>query len=186
VTPAQAERPVLIASGHGGAVHQNSLDLCRLFANGLKLHRGNEPLSIADVGSIDLNGTYRSLFDLPGWRYIGFDIRPGKNVDVVLAGPDDWKLPDEHREVFDVVISGQVLEHVAAPWRWIKDVASLCSPGGLIWISAPNTEVFHEHPLDCWRVWPDGMRAILREGGLEEFTCAAVGPDTVAIARKPK
>jgi SAM-dependent methyltransferase len=160
--------------------------LCREFANGLKLHRGNEPLSIADVGSIDLNGCYRELFERPGWRYVGFDIQPGKNVDVLLAGPDDWKLPDYHCEAFDIVISGQCLEHVAAPWRWIRDVASLCKPGGLIWISAPNTEVFHEHPIDAWRVWPAGMSALLQEAGLEELSCTAVGPDTCAIARKPK
>jgi SAM-dependent methyltransferase len=142
-------------------------------------------LRIADVGSYDVNGTYRDLFVRPGWEYVGFDIREGVNVDYVLAGSENWQLPQEHRQAFDVVISGQCMEHVAAPWKWIVNVASLCKPGGLIWLAVPNTEVFHEHPIDCWRVYPDGMRAILREAGLVELLCRIVGPDTITIARKP-
>lgn len=162
-------------------MHENSRNLCRSFVAGLKAHTSG-PLLIADIGSLDLNGTYRGLFDRPEWTYTGFDIQAGKNVDVVLP-LTDW--PQEYREAFDVVISGQTMEHVAAPWLWIKDVAGLMKPGGLLWLAVPNTEVFHEHPIDAWRVWPDGMRAILREGGLTEVTCYAQGPDTLAIARKP-
>lgn len=166
-------------------MHDNSYKLCARFVDGLIIHTTG-PLAIADVGSRDVNGTYRALFDRPGWTYAGFDIEAGGNVDMVLAGPDDWKLPDEYRQAFDVVISGQCMEHVAAPWRWIKNVASLCRPGGLLWLAVPNTEVFHEHPIDAWRAWPDGMRAILQEGGFDVLLCFADGPDTVGIGRKPK
>ena len=151
------------------------------------MHFHDKPLRIADVGSIDINGCYRELFDRAGWEYVGFDIRPGPNVDVVLQLDDAgrWLSPGVGRETFDVVISGQCMEHVAAPWLWIHDVTSLCRPGGLIWLSVPNTEVFHEHPIDAWRCWPDGMRAIFHEAGLTEILCRAAGPDTVGIARKP-
>ena len=120
----------------------------------------------------------------PG-SYTGFDVRPGPNVNVVLADPEHWNTPAEHLAAFDVVVSGQVMEHVRRPWRWIRDVASLCKPGGLIWISAPNSDVFHEHPIDCFRFWPDGMRAVLGEAGLEVLSCGQFGPDTTGICRKP-
>ena len=167
-------------------MHDNSLNECLKFSTGLIVHRGHDPLSIADVGSFDVNGTYRPLFIRDNWRYVGFDIRAGGNVDVVLYGHDDWQLQAEHREAFDVVISGQCMEHVAAPWRWIKNVASLMRPGALLWLAVPNTEVFHEHPIDAWRVWPDGMRAIFAEGGLTEILCEVHGPDTIGIARKAR
>lgn len=143
------------------------------------------PLRIADVGSYNVNGCMRPLFEAPPWTYMGFDIAAGPNVDVVLSGDDDWRLPGQYREAFDVVLANQVLEHVRAPWRWIKDVASLCKPGGLVWICSPNSWPFHEHPVDCWRVWPDGMGALFEEAGLVELNCFHRGPDTVGLARKP-
>jgi SAM-dependent methyltransferase len=145
----------------------------------------SKPYKIADVGAIDLNGTYRECFDAAEWSYTGFDVQAGKNVDVLLASYEFWRLTDDHLEAYDVVVSGQVLEHTRKPWRWILDVASLCKPGGLIWISAPNTEVYHEHPVDCWRVYPNGLRAIADEASLEELSCYANGPDTTGVFRKP-
>ena len=164
-------------------MHENSLTLMRDFIN--RFLDRSKPLKIADVGSFDVNGTYRPCFSCPNWGYTGFDIRPGANVDVVLASPEYWATPAEHLAAYDVVVSGQVMEHVKRPWRWIHDVASLCKPGGLIWISVPNTEIYHEHPVDCWRVWPDGMRAVAGEAGLEELSCMANGPDTTGVFRKP-
>ena len=165
-------------------MHENSLTLLRDFVN--RFLDRSQPLKIADVGSFDINGTYRPCFVCPQWSYTGFDVRPGPNVDVVLASPEYWATPAEHLEAYDVVVSGQVMEHVRRPWRWIRNVASLCKPGGLIWVSAPNTEVYHEHPVDCWRVWPDGMRAVAGEASLEELTCMANGPDTTGVFRKPQ
>ena len=158
------------------------MNLCRSFAVGLKTFTTGR-LVIADVGSFDCNGTYRELFDCEGWTYTGFDMRAGTNVDVIHEFGTG--LPEQYCGAFDVVISGQCMEHVAAPWRWIVDVAALLKPGGLLWLAVPNTEVFHEHPIDCWRVYPDGMRAIFREAGLTEISCYAQGPDTIGIARKP-
>lgn len=163
-------------------MHDNSRNACREFANALHIFRPG-PLAIADVGSFDVNGTYRDLFTREGWTYTGFDRRAGPNVDAVYEF-GRYEFPDEHFAAFDIVISGQCMEHVAAPWRWIVDVAALLKPGGLLWLAVPNTEVFHEHPIDAWRCWPAGMRAIFSEGGLEELSCEVRGPDTIGIARK--
>jgi hypothetical protein len=84
-----------------------------------------------------------------------------------------------------VVVSGQCLEHVAAPWRWIKNVASLVKPSGLVWVTAPNTWGFHEYPIDAWRVWPDGLKELFREGSLVPIECAFIGNDTFGTGAKP-
>lgn len=159
-------------------MHQTSMDHCRIFVEERLLSLG--PLRIADVGAQDVNGSYRKLFDREGWEYVGFDESHGKNVDVVLT-PETLAA---NRDLFDVVISGQTLEHTLKPWVWIREVASLAKPGGLIWIIAPNTWMFHEFPRDCWRVFPDGLRALFDEAGLKTLYSRMVGADTFGLACK--
>lgn len=160
-------------------MHQTSYDHCKIFVEDYldKL----ETLKIADVGSQDINGTYHNLFTRDGWDYIGFDECSGKNVDVVMT----QETLIEHFHQFDVVISGQTLEHTLRPWEWVQDVATLAKPGGLIWIIAPNTWAFHEFPRDCWRVFPDGLRALFESVKLETIYSRMVGADTFGLARKP-
>ena len=160
-------------------MHDSSYQLCQKFVNA---YAPFTQMKIADVGSQDVNGTYRSLF--PDSQYTGFDICSGPGVDVVIESNDEWNLTDEQKNSYDVVISGQVLEHVQRPWIWIRNVAQLCKPGGIIWICAPNSWDFHEFPIDCWRVWPDGMRALFEDAGLCILDCFFEGPDTVGIGRK--
>ena len=35
------------------------------------------PLRILDIGSLDVNGSYRDLFAAPPWMYTGLDMAPG-------------------------------------------------------------------------------------------------------------
>jgi len=149
------------------------------------------PLSIADVGSMDVNGTYKPIFGKPGWTYTGLDISAGKNVDRVLAAPYQWSnVADEE---FDVVISGQALEHTEYPWIFAKELARIVKKGGYVCVIAPYQWEFHEYPIDCYRFFPDGMRAILGQAALKVIFCymAENSPDprykgdTVGIARRP-
>lgn len=163
-------------------MHASSFDLCGQFVS--RYLGDAKTLRVADVGSFDINGTYQPLFTRDGWQYVGFDQTAGPNVDVVVGQSERWCLDHAHHENFDVVISGQVLEHVRRPWKWIVEVARLCRPGGLIWVCAPNTWGFHEFPIDCWRVWPDGLRALLEDAGCDVLECQAIGLDTFGICQK--
>lgn len=139
-------------------------------------------LKVADVGSYDVNGALRPLFQRPGWDYCGLDAVPGPNVDHVLSSAYSW--PEIADGTFDIVVSTQTLEHVPHPWRWLPEVARICAPGGLIYLCSPNTWGYHGYPSDCWRVWPDGLRALMDEAGLEPLDVYANGPDTTGIARR--
>jgi SAM-dependent methyltransferase len=74
-----------------------------------------------------------------------------------------FPVPDN---TFDVVLSGQVLEHVRKPWIWMKELARVCRPGGCVITINPVSWPYHEAPVDCWRVYPEGHRALAEEAGL--------------------
>ncbi|MEA4840140.1 MAG: methyltransferase domain-containing protein [Bacteroidales bacterium] len=119
----------------------------------------NKKLEILDVGSYDVNGSYKSLFQNPNWSYCGLDIVEGPNVDIVSKGLYDFGIDKQ----FDVVISGNCLEHVEAPWKWIQEVHKVVKKGGLVCIITPFSVPEHRYPIDCWRILPDGYRYLLEK-----------------------
>lgn len=88
--------------------------------------------SILEVGSLDVNGSLRSLVKPgPGLRYIGIDIAPGRGVDIVVPG-QAFAAPSES---FDVVWSAECMEH-NADWRaTTANMVRLLKPGGLFVLS---------------------------------------------------
>ena len=129
--------------------------------------------TILDVGAREVRGqrlSYRRLFG--DYRYTGMDIVAGKNVDIV--GYDGLG-------VYDVVISGQVMEHVCRPWEWLKVLTGLYRE--YICIIAPNTWKRHGYPLDTYRYFPDGMRDLFDYAGITPIEVRAVGRDTIGIGK---
>jgi len=126
-----------------------------------------------DVGSFDVNGNYRSLIAGKGWRYTGMDIVPGKNVDVVSDDLYWFPFDDEQ---FDVVISGSTMEHVQAIWLWVPELVRVLKPGGLLAIVTHTAWMYHPHPVDCWRIMPDGMKFLFDlTGQLENYHIEMTG-----------
>jgi SAM-dependent methyltransferase len=122
--------------------------------------REDESLLICDLGSQDVNGSYRPLFCCPSWRYLGIDMANGPNVDLVLRTPYHWK--EVASGSVDVLISGQALEHIEYFWITMLEVERVLKPGGLCCILAPSSGPEHRYPVDCWRFYPDGMRTLSR------------------------
>ena len=118
---------------------------------------------VVDIGSCDVNGSYRPLFGAAGWRYIGCDISPGANVDVVVPTP--YRYPFSSNTV-DLAISGQAFEHIEFFWASFLEMARIVKPGGLVFLIAPSRGSEHRYPVDCWRFYPDGYRALARWAGL--------------------
>lgn len=117
-----------------------------------------------DIGSYDVNGSYRTLFDSPNWRYTGVDLEKGPGVDVVLTSP--YRFPFASRSV-DVIVSGQAFEHVEYFWMTWLEMIRVLKPGGLIFLIAPSRGPEHRYPQDCWRFYPDGYRALAKFGHCE-------------------
>jgi 2-polyprenyl-3-methyl-5-hydroxy-6-metoxy-1,4-benzoquinol methylase len=122
------------------------------------------PCRVLDVGSMGVNGTYKELFQFEGVEYVGLDAAAGPNVDVVPADSYDWKELED--ESFDVIVSGQVLEHVEFPWLTVEQIAKKLKSNGMACVIAPSRGPEHRYPHDCYRYYPDGMKALMRWTGL--------------------
>ena len=177
-------------------MHPSSFDKMTAFRRDHLDARRNEPLVIVDLGSHDINGSYRPLFQEPKWRYIGADLAPGENVDLVLRDPYDWR--EFKTESIDVVISGQTFEHTEFFWETMFENERVLKPQGLCCIIAPSSGPEHRFPIDCWRFYPDGLRAMARYAGLDVLEARTQWPDlpqydsesnkwheSVLVARKP-
>ena len=146
-------------------MHQSSRDNMLVFRNKYLESRKNEALLILDLGSLDVNGSYREYFDSPSWTYRGIDMAPGKNVDIVLENPYNWR--EVKSSSVDVLISGQAFEHIEFFWITMLEIARVLRTEGLCCIIAPSGGPEHRYPVDCWRFYPDGLAAMARFAKLE-------------------
>ncbi len=132
---------------------------------------------ILDIGAKRVkrrHNTYRRLFP-PPFCYLGMDLEPGRNVDIV--GYEN--IPTFP---FDVVISGQVIEHVKQPWEWLKSLTIYYKK--YICIIAPSVCNEHRYPIDTFRFLPDGIRELFEWAGIREVEILKYGIDTMGIGAK--
>ena len=124
---------------------------------------------VLEIGPDGFPSTYRRLCgDLQAqWDTVDIAARPG----ITHRASDEYTFPISN-DHYDVVVSGQVIEHVRKVWRWIREVARVTRPGGHVITISPVSWPYHEAPVDCWRIYPEGMRALYDEAGLEVLHCA--------------
>lgn len=171
-------------------MHRNSLNIMQRFINE---YLPDKELKILDLGSYIVRGqgrlgSYRQFCTNEKWHYVGADVVAGteRNVDVVIT--DGYKFPFKDGE-FDVVISGQTIEHIEYPWVWFQEMARVLKKGGLCCVIAPAVWMEHKYPIDTFRYYPDGMRALAKWSGLEVIKTESIAirigeQDTYLIAKK--
>lgn len=176
-------------------MHLSSLENMRLFRDTYLDTMKNSPLHIYDIGSCDVNGSYRDLFAESSWTYCGVDLNPGKNVDLVIENPYHWR--EIKSKSADVIVSGQAFEHIEYFWLTMLEVYRVLRPGGFCCLIAPSGGPEHRYPVDCWRFYGDGFAALARFASLnlvEVYTerdaarfadGSKIWKDTVFIGRKP-
>jgi SAM-dependent methyltransferase len=138
---------------------------------------------VLDLGSRisrDQQLTHRQLLADHDVEYTGVDVRKGRNVDLVMKKP--YRIPVRSGTV-DIVFSGQVFEHIPFPWASIMEIARVLTGGGLAFITAPSRGHVHgKH--DCWRYYPDGMRALAGWSRLEPLEAHTDFPPVVQSAKR--
>lgn len=176
-------------------MHLSSIEKMQRFRNDFLAGMEDLTLKILDFGSMAIGGSYRSIFDCSGWEYTGTDIRPGENVDIVLSDPYSWLEIDS--DSVDVVVSGQTFEHIEFFWQTMLEMARVLRPGGLCCLIAPSGGPEHRYPVDCWRFYPDGFRALAKYANLDPLKVethwypegyadgSREWADTWMVARKP-
>lgn len=125
----------------------------------------DKEVRVLDIGSYNVNGCYRALFQGTEAKYTGLDVTAGPNVDIVPEDPYKWSEIQDNS--FDYVISGNAFEHIEYPWLTIKEIARVLKPGGFICILAPFAHKEHRYPVDCYRYFSDGFIALAKWAELD-------------------
>jgi len=139
-------------------MHHSALLNCKWFHDSYIAGQTGKILKIADIGSLDINGSLKTIF--PAHHdYKGVDFAPGKNVDIVIQDP--YKLPFEN-ESLDVVVSSSCFEHSDMFWLVFNEIMRILKPDGLFYLNVPSNGIFHRHPVDSWRFYPDSGHSLVR------------------------
>lgn len=99
---------------------------------------------ILEVGSHNVNGIVRDLFEPPG-EYIGIDHREGDNVDIAMNGNNMRIFPPEH---FDWVVCNSVMEHDLKFWLTTAEMRRVLKPGGILIVGMPTFGFGHHGVSD--------------------------------------
>jgi SAM-dependent methyltransferase len=137
--------------------------------------------STLEVGSLDVNGSVRSLFS---GSYVGVDMRPGPGVDQV-AFASELPFPAVS---FDVVVSTEMLEHDPSPWLSMAEMGRVLRSGGhLLLTTRGNGFGEHNEPSDFWRFMPAARLRLLEMAGcrLVSMTLDPEVPGIFVHGRKP-
>lgn len=136
---------------------------------------------VLEIGPDGVPSTYRLGTDVEvaTWHTLDF---PG-STDLTYELTDGYRFPLAS-DSYDVVLSGQVVEHIPKPWRWMPEVARVTRPGGVVVTIAPVSWPFHEYPVDCWRAYPDGLRGLYDDAGLEVLVAEWGSVELEPVVRK--
>jgi SAM-dependent methyltransferase len=120
--------------------------------------------------------THRNLLSDYDCDYTGVDVREGNNIDKVMHKP--YRIPAKSRS-FDIVLSGQVFEHVPFFWASLLEIARVMKPRAHFFMTVPSRGHVHS-AYDCWRVYPDGLRAMAAWSRLTLLEAFTDFPQTIA------
>lgn len=145
-------------------MHDNSVLLFKKYA---REHFCNG-MRVLEIGPDKFPSTYQSIVGDPSIGWDTLDLYKHKSLTYQSSSEYEFRIPDG---AYDIVLSGQVLEHVRKPWIWMKELSRVTKENGLIITINPVSWVYHEAPIDCWRVYPDGIRALSEDVDIDiEFS----------------
>lgn len=140
-------------------MHKNSRLLFTKFA--LPLFQPG--LKVLEIGPDGFPSTYQKSVTIENITWHTLDVYDSPRLTYPGAGLYSFPIPDGS---YDIVLSDQVIAHVAKIWRWMPELARITKPGGVVVTIAPSSWPYHEAPIDCWRFYPAALRALCEDSGL--------------------
>jgi len=125
-------------------------------------------MRVLEIGPDKHPSTNRAVVDEKAITWETLDIFNSDSLTHVAKDEYKFPVPDG---TFDIVLSTLVMEHVKKIWVWIREVARVCKRGGRVIMVAPTSWPYHPFPVDCWRIYSEGMRALYEEAGLTVELC---------------
>lgn len=120
---------------------------------------------VLEIGPFGYPSSYNKIVNMGAQNWHTLDIGAEYISDAAQnplhsTSESEYKYPFDD-ETFDIVLSGQVMEHVKSLWEWLDELKRITRKGGIIIIISPISWEYHEAPVDCWRIYPEGMKALL-------------------------
>ena len=135
----------------------------------------SEPGTMVDVGSRTPAGASYPYRDMVpgGWKYVGFDIGAGPNVDVVgdVHRLSSYFAPGS----VHAIMSMATFEHLAMPWKVALEFNRVLRSGGLVCAVTHQSWPVHEAPWDYWRFSEYSWAALFNEATGFQIEQAAMG-----------
>lgn len=138
---------------------------------------------VLDAGS---GGTMSSsaealISDIGDCYRVSVDVDPNGNPDVLADFEEGFPFPDE---VFDIVVSSSVLEHLRHPGSYLRESCRCLREGGVLVLSAPFVYKKHSHPYDFLRFTDTYLNEKAAEAGFEDVKVIPLGfgPFTVSLS----
>jgi SAM-dependent methyltransferase len=121
-------------------------------------------MRVLEIGPDKFPTTLQDISHRPGIAWDVLGLEPDPQLQIVAKSEYEYPVPEAS---YDAVVAANVLEHVRKPWVWMRELSRVVRPGGYIVTVNPVSWPYHEAPIDCWRVFPEGMQALLDDAGLE-------------------
>lgn len=132
------------------AIFSKTKKICDKYLDGVVLEIG--------AGGNYLKEDFKSKYT--DWLSLDYDLR-SDSID--LRG-DGQQLPFKN-EMFDTIISIDVLEHVPNPEKFVSEMFRVIKPGGKVILSTPFFFYLHEEPFDFFRFSKYGLKTIFERNG---------------------
>ncbi|OFY20723.1 MAG: hypothetical protein A2W98_01260 [Bacteroidetes bacterium GWF2_33_38] len=142
------------------AIYSKTKKLCAEHISGRVLEIG--------AGGNYLKEEFKNAYN--EWISLDYDLRS----DSIDIRGDGQNLPFKN-EIFDTIISIDVLEHVPNPEKFVSEIFRVMKPNGKVILSTPFFFYLHEEPHDFFRFSKYGLKVLFERNGfnVQEVTPTA-------------
>lgn len=131
-------------------------------------YRDSEPVRreltslLAELGPVGRGLNVGAGSRTPDSRLINVDREASQVVDCIA---DAGRLPFAGA-AFGLVISQELVEHVADPFGAVREMSRVLAPGGALYLQVPFIIGYHPEPEDYWRFSHAGVRRVIEQAEL--------------------
>ncbi|MES2779036.1 MAG: methyltransferase domain-containing protein [Bacteroidota bacterium] len=132
-------------------------------------------IKVLEIGPAGIPSAYSKVVNNPTIQWDTLDLKSTKyissSIDKLTYTTDNPYIFPIESNSYDIVISGNVIEHVQNIWAWTNELKRIVKVNGHIFTINPVSWEYHEAPIDCWRIYPAGYEAIAVMCDLKIETC---------------